>query len=73
MFFKVAADLAGVKVTQKQIEAQQNYIASSAAAAEKMKSDQNAQNKNMTDYLNSGLMQELTPIEKIEIQRRKDN
>ena len=25
MFFKIAADLAGVKVTKAQIEAQQNY------------------------------------------------
>ena len=47
IFFKVAADLAGVKVTKAQIEAQQNYNATSEAAANLMQSNQSKKNAEM--------------------------
>ena len=45
IFYKVAADLAGVQVSKAQVDAQQNYKAANEAVSDMMKSKQNQQNE----------------------------
>lgn len=54
IFFKAAADLSGVKVTQAQIDSQQNYNATSEAAANLMQSKHKDNTDKMNQILNQG-------------------
>ena len=66
LFYKVACDLSGVKVTQAQIDAQQSYVAVDMSQKQEDDIKKKQQNRDIEKFLNSNRREELDPVSKLQ-------